>query len=191
MKAQSLVLLSLIFIGCNATSLVYTNQKIHLQNETHSYTFTGKTLEKKQKNLSKISIEQNIFENEYNELLVYEYARLSTGHKFKYSYAYILNHIFNAKTVIMKKDEKGLGFFIITLRSNEKVYTLVKTGTKKSLTMVYGLSEENFFALINQKKLRVQKNIQRNRLIKSAWNETLVITGVLLEKEGGRAFNRH
>ena len=186
MKTLFLALLSLFILGCSSTSLLYSPKQIHLQNENFSHIFAGKTLEKRQKSLSQISVEQNIFKDEYNQRLVYEYARLSTGYKFKSSYVSILDHIFNAKKVKLKKDEKGLGFFIISLRNDEKVYVLVKTGTKKSLTMIYGLSEENFSALLNQKHLSIQELVKEENPIKSAWNEKLIITGVLLEKEGGR-----
>jgi len=125
-----------------------------------------------------------------NERLVYEHARLATGYKFKYNYRYILRHIFDARDVSLIKDENGLGFFTIIQKDKKKLNTIAMTGTKKSLTMLYGFSNHNFKALMNGNTLQRQKpqEIESKKMIRSQWNMKLIITGVLLEKEGGKPY---
>jgi hypothetical protein len=148
----------------------------------------GKTLYSTQKNLGRISIQQHLFEDKHNERVVYEYARIQTGYKFKFNYQYILGHVFDAKQVQLIKDENGLGFFSIKLKDGRTLNTIVKTNTKRSLTMLYGFSEENFQAMISGNKLTMQtsKDTKPEEEIKSRWNQKLILYGVLLEQEGGK-----
>jgi len=185
-------LVSLFLIGCGSTSLIYQNDFITIQGPDLIQTFKGKTLYTDQINLAQISVQQKVFHAEQNKMLVYEYARLGTGYKFKYDYPYILGHIFDAKSVEMLKNSNGLGFFTLSLKDGSPVYALVKTGTKKSLTMLYGFDEDEFKALMNNKRL-IQQDLLVSTAkdhIKSHWDMKLLITGVLLEKEGGKAFYR-
>lgn len=188
MKHLLLLLPLFIFVACTSTSLHYQINLITLQNKNSSLTFQGNTLESFQQNLSQISIRQYVFLDEMNERLVYEHARLATGYKFKYNYQHILRHIFDARNVSLIKDENGLGFFTITQKGTKKLNAIVMTGTKKSLTMLYGFSDHNFKALMDGKTLeRVNlKEVKSKEMIRSQWNMKLIIMGVLLEKEGGK-----
>jgi hypothetical protein len=152
------------------------------------YHFKGKALYTDRVNLNTIFIEQSVFKSSENETLVYEYARLGTGYTFKYNYRYTLSHIFNAKKVQSIKNKEGLGFYTIELKDNSYIYALVKTGTKRSLTMLYGFSEDNFNALLNGAELSKQESTLKStkELIKSQWNINQVIMGTLLEKKRRR-----
>lgn len=124
-----------------------------------------------------------------NERVVYEHARLAIGYKFKYNYQYILRHVFNAQDVELIKNENGLGFFSIMLKDNTRLNAIVMTGSKKSLTMLYGFSEDNFKALMNEsilQKMEMKKS-EAKKQIRSQWNIKMIITGILLEKEGGKS----
>ncbi len=183
----SLLALSL-FLGCSSTSLLYQKKAITLQITDSPVILSGKTIYSSQQNLGRISVQQHLFVDSHNESVVYEYARLQTGYKFKYNYQYILGHIFDAKQVQLIKDENGFGFFSLTLKDDHILNAIVKTGTKRSLAMLYGFSEENFQALMGAKVLHTQKpkDIQPEEEIKSRWDIKLIITGVLLEQEGGK-----
>jgi len=178
-------LLGLIFLGCSATTLNYTKQNIHLQNDDINYNLAGKTLGTDSINLSQIFIEQKVFRSDLNEVLVYEYARVNTGYKFKYTYTYILSNIFDTKKVTKVQETRGLGFFIIELKNNQKIFLLAKTGSKKSLTLLYGFSKENFNALLLAKPLHKQKTLKKalNKEIKTLWSPKLIIMGTLLKSE--------
>jgi len=188
MKHLLLLLAVTLFIGCSSTSLLYQKNAITLQIADRAINLSGKTLYSTQKNLGRISIRQHLFEDKHKERVVYEYARLQTGHKFKYNYQYILGHVFDAKQVHLIKDENGLGFFSITLKDGHALNAIVKTNTKKSLTMLYGFSEENFQAMIagNALTRQTSKDSKPEEEIKSRWNQKLILTGVLLEQEGGK-----
>lgn len=192
MKHLLLLLPLFIFVACTSTFLHYQSNLITLQNQNSSLTFNGNTLDSFQQNLSQVSIRKHVFQDEMNEKLVYEYARLASGYKFKYNYRYILRHVFDARNVEVIKDENGLGFFTITQKDNNKFNAIVMTGTKKSLTMLYGFSEDNFKALMDGNALQrqKQKEVKSTELIRSRWNMKLIITGVLLQQEGGRPYIR-
>lgn len=192
MRYNLILFLALLFAGCASTKLEYKNDSISLQNKELSEVFQGKTLYTTQENLSNINIDIKVFSSSLNETLVYEYARLGTAYKFKYNYKYILAHVFDAKKVKKVRDQDGLGFYTIKLKDGSLVYALIKTGTKKSLTMLYGLSKENFNALINKQTLKKQKFLDKRPQdnIKSSWNMKLIIMGILLEKEGGKPIKR-
>ena len=140
MKYLLLLLATSLFLGCSSASLLYQKETIALQTADISINLSGKTIYSSQQNLGRISIRQHIFEDKYNERVVYEYARVETGYKLKYNYQYTLSHIFDAKKVRLIKDEKGLGFFRIELKDGHTLNAIVKTGTKRSLTMLYGFS---------------------------------------------------
>lgn len=185
MRWIALSLFSFFIIGCSSTSLSYSKNKIHVQNDSITHSFSGKTLEINRINLSKIFITQNVFKSDYNEILIYENANVNTGYKFKFTYQYILGHIFDASKVTRVREEKGLGFFIIRLKNNQKVFVLAKTGSKKSLTLLYGFSEENFNALLNKQPL-VKQDISKQgstKDIKTLWSQKMIITGTLLQEE--------
>jgi len=188
MKHLLLLLAASLFLGCSSTTLLYQQDEITLQMTDRPIHLSGKTLYSTQQNLGRISIQQHLFEDQYNERVVYEYARLQTGYTFKYNYQYILNHVFDAKQVKLIKDKNGLGFFTITLKNGHALNAAVKTGTKKSLTILYGFSEENFQAMISGKELTRQKPKENKaeEAIKSQWNQKLILFGVLLEQEGGK-----
>ena len=192
MKFIYFFLLSLLFIGCSSTSLNYQKDIITLSSPHLEQKIKGKTLQSSQINLSQISVQQRVFQSDSHETLVYEYARLETAYKFKYNYVYILTRVFDAKKVEVVQNKDGLGFFIIRLKDDSLIYTLAKTGTKKSLTMVYGFSEESFKALVNNTKLVKQDlSLQREEDgIRSVWNMKLIIMGDLLEKDGGKFWKR-
>lgn len=192
MKHLFLLLPLFIFVACTSSSLHYQSNLITLQNQNSSLTFEGNTLDSFQQNLSQISVRQHVFLDEMNERLVYEHARLATGYKFKYNYQYILRHIFDARDVELIKDKNGLGFFTITKKDKSKFNAIVMTGTKKSLTMIYGFSEHNFKALMGGNPLQRIKlqEVETKEMIRSHWNMKLIITGVLLEKEGGRPYRK-
>jgi hypothetical protein len=189
MKHLLLLFAASLFLGCSSTSLLYQKETITLQLAERAVNLSGKTIYSSQQNLGRISIRKHIFEDKYNERIVYEYARLQTGYTFKYNYQYILRHVFDAKQVQLIKDDNGLGFFTVKLKDGHTLNTIVKTGTKKSLTMLYGFSEENFKALIAERALTIQKRKETKaaEAIKSQWNVKLIIYGTLLEQEGGRA----
>jgi len=187
---KNLFLLSslFLFVACSSSSLHYQKHSITLQNKNYSLSFDGNTLYNSQQNLSKISIKQHVFQDDMHELIVYERARLATGYKFKYNYQYILRHVFDARNVELMKNENGLGFFSITLKDKSRLNAVVITRTKKSLTMLYGFSDENFKALMSGsvlQKLKPKKEELKNK-IKSQWSMKLIITGTLLEKEGAK-----
>jgi len=188
MKHLLLLLTTFFILGCSTTSLTYQHNKITLEDRDRSYTFHGETLYKSQQNLSQISIRQYLFTDAQNENLVYEYARLNMGYKFKYTYSYILRNVFDAKHVKAVTNKDGLGFFVITLSDKSSINLIAKTGTKKSLSMLYGFSDKNFKAMIENKELTKQKKISPDpkEAIQSQWNIKLILTGVLLEKEGGK-----
>lgn len=188
MKHLLLILGAFLFAGCSPASLVYKNDTISLQVSGKVLDLSGKTIYNSQQNLGRISIWQYLFKDQNNEILVYEYARIQTGYKFKYNYQYILTHVFDAKEVQLIKDENGLGFFTIELKEGRRLNAVVKTGTKKSLTMLYGFSEENFKALVSASALKIQKpkETKTEEAIKSEWNMKLILFGTLLEQEGGR-----
>lgn len=189
MKHLLLLLTASLFLGCSSTSLRYQKETITLQAADRAVNLSGKTIYSSQQNLGRISIRKHIFEDKYNERIVYEYARLQTGYTFKYNYQYILRHVFDAKQVQLVEDKNGLGFFSIKLKDGHTLNTIVKTDTKRSLTMLYGFSEENFKALISERALVMQKPkaTKTEEDIKSRWNVKLIIYGTLLEQEGGRA----
>ncbi len=180
--------LFLFFLGCTAPTLHYQNNTITLSNQHNTYTFHGNTIHQRQQNLSDISIKQYLFADEFNESLVYEYARINTGYKFRYNYPYILRQVFDAKDVEQIKDKDGLGFFKITLKDKGTINLIAVTSTKKSFSMLYGFSNVNFQALIHNRGLSKQEPtaIDAEKMIKSQWNPKLIITGVLLEQEKGR-----
>lgn len=151
-----------------------------------------KTLYRDKVNLNTIYLEQKVLQSSNNEILVYEYARLDIGYSFKYSYSYTLSHIFNAKKVEIIKDKEGVGFYHIQLKNDSNIYALIKTGTKRSLTMVYGFSEENFYALINKKILTNKEMRMTNtkEAIKSQWSPNLILMGVLLERRAGKVLRK-
>jgi hypothetical protein len=99
-----------------------------------------------------------------------------------------LRHIFDAQDVTLIKDKNGLGFFTITKKDKKRFNAIVMTGTKKSLTILYGFSDHNFKALMDEKTLeRINlKEVKSKEMIGSQWNIKLIITGVLLEKESGK-----
>jgi len=189
MKHLLLLLAASIFLGCSSTSLLYQKNVITLQVGDRAVNLSGKTIYSAQKNLGRISIRQHLFEDEHNERVIYEYARLQTGYKFKFNYQYILGHVFDAKQVKLINNENGLGFFTIMLKDGHTLNAIVKTGTKRSLTMLYGFSEDNFQAMSSGKVLTRQKPKEgkAEEAIKSRWNQKLILTGVLLEQEGGKA----
>ncbi len=185
------VLLSIFFLGCTAPTLHYQHNTITLTNQYSTYIFQGKTIHIAQQNLSDISIKQYLFTDTFNENLVYEYARIKTGYRFKYTYRYILQQVFDARDVEQVRDEDGLGFFRITLKDKSKLNLIAVTGTKKSLTILYGFSDENFQAIIDNKVLNKQEpTVETDQIIKSRWNVKLIITGVLLEQEKARPYYR-
>jgi len=185
MNWLAFILFSLFLSGCAGTALNYEKNQIIIENEDISHSFFGKTLDKKQVNLSQINIEQKVFQNDYNEILVYEQARVNTGYKFKSTYHYIFGHIFNANKVTKVQEKNGLGFYIIRLKNNQKIYLLAKIGSKKSLTLLYGLSEVNFYALANNHPLVKQHTLQKEQdnTIQTLWSAKLIVTGVLLQAE--------
>ncbi len=192
MKHLFLLLPLFIFSACISSSLHYQKKSITLENKNRSLTFTGNTLYSSQQNLSKISITQHVFLDEMNELVVYEHARLATGYKFKNTYQYILRHIFDARDVELIKEENGIGFFVITQKGKKRLNAIVITGSKKSLAMLYGFSDENFKALadgstLQRLKLKEEKTKEQ---IRSQWNMKLIIFGILLEKEAKRSYKR-
>ena len=192
MKHLLLLLAASLFLGCSSASLLYQKNTLTLQVADRSINLSGKTVYSSQQNLGRISIRQHIFEEQHNERVVYEYARLETGYKFKYNYQYILGHVFDAKQVQLIKEENGLGFFIVRLKDGHTLNAIVKTSTKRSLTMLYGFSEENYQAMISERALTTQKpkDAKAEEAIKSRWNMKLIITGVLLEQEGVRVPKR-
>ncbi len=183
-------LIIVILLGCGSTSLVYNPDKIHIENSYLKYNLKGTTLYTDKVNLNTIRIERQVFQSSDNETLVYEYATLNTKYSFKYDYSYTLSHVFNAKKVRSIKNKEGLGFYRIHLKDNSYVYALLKTGTKRSLTMVYGFCEKNFNALLNNTPLSKQESRLQNAQehIKSQWNMNMIIMATLLEKKGGRRF---
>ena len=188
MKTLILYAISFFILGCSSTSLSYTPHQIKLSSSMFEQTFDGKTHFSKDINLAKIFISQHIFEDTYNELLVYEYARLDVNYTFKFSYRYTLEQLFEAKKVKLEKNKEGLDFYIITLKDNSKLYALVKTNTKSSLHMIYGFSEENFMALLKGHKLSPQATLSSRpeESIKSKWSQKLLITGALLNRKKAR-----
>jgi len=192
MKSIPLYFFSLLLLGCSSTSLVYKDEILHIKNSYTKQYLKGKTLFTDQANYGTIFIDQKVFQSSHNEILVYEHATLDTGYNFKYNYSYTLSHIFNAKKVKSIKNREGLGFYRIHLKNDAYIYALVKTGTKRSLTMVYGFCEENFNALLHDAPLRNQ-NINFKSAhdhITSQWNMQLIITGTLLEKKGRKFHHR-
>lgn len=192
MKYLLLLLGVFLFAACSSTSLLYQNDTITLQGSGKVLDLSGNTVYRSQQNLGKISIRQYLFKEKHNENLIYEYARIQTGYKLKYNYQYILRHVFDAKEVQLIKDENGLGFFTIELKEGDILNAIVKTGTKRSLTMLYGFSEENFKALISASTLKMQKpkETEAEEAIKSRWNMKLILFSTLLEQEGGRVPKR-
>jgi len=83
------------------------------------------------------------------------------------------------------QEKNGLGFYIIRLKNNQKIYLLAKIGSKKSLTLLYGLSEVNFYALANNHPLVKQHTLQKEQdnTIQTLWSAKLIVTGVLLQAE--------
>lgn len=191
-KYGLVLFLALLFAGCSSVRLDYKADTINLRNKEFSEVFQAETLYSTHKNLSDINIDINVFSTPLNETLVYEHARLNTAYRFKYNYRYILTHVFDAKKVESLHDEDGLGFYTIQLKDGTPVYAIVKTGTKKSLTMLYGFSKENFTALMNKQTLKRQKasDIKAQDHIRSSWNMRLIIMSILLEQERRRPFKR-
>jgi hypothetical protein len=189
MRHLLLLLAVSLFLGCSSATLRYQQDVITLQMTDRPIQLSGKTVYSTQRNLGRISVHQYVFEDTHNENLVYEYARLQTGYTFKYNYQYILDHIFDAKQVQLIKEKDGLGFFSIRLKDGHTINAVVKTGTKRSLTMLYGFSEANFKALYSETALTRQqpKKAIAEEEIKSRWDMKLILTGVLLEQEGGQA----
>ncbi len=187
MKHLLLLLCVSLFLGCSTSALLYQHDTVSLKIADRTVDLSGRTIYSAQKNLGQISIRQHLFKDQNNETLVYEYARLQTGYRFKYNYQYVLDNIFDAKQVQRIKDENGLGFFTIELKNGHRLNAVVKTGTKKSLTMLYGFSEENFTALIANKTLKRQesKDVKAEDKIKSRWDMKLILFGTLLEQEVG------
>lgn len=193
MRYLLLLLWASLFVGCSpTTSLFYQKDTISLQVSGRAIDFSGKTIHSAQQNLGKISVRQYLFRDTYNETLVYEYARLQMGYTFKYNYQYVLGHVFDAEQVQQIKNENGLGFFTIELKDGHSLNAIIKTGTKRSLTMLYGFSTENFKALMDESALTIQtlKEVKEEEAVKSQWSAKLIIFGTLLEQEGGKASKR-
>ena len=185
MKWIVLSFFSCFILGCSSTSLTYKKNEIRLQNDTFVHSISGNTLDTKHINLSQIFIEQRIFKSEYNEILLYEDARVNTGYKFKFTYQYILSHIFDTSKVTKVHEQKGLGFYILDLKSKKKVYLIAKVSSKKSLTFVYGFHKKNFNALLSQQSLVQQESVKPKSLeqIQTLWSPKLIIMGTLLQSD--------
>jgi len=184
MRFSYVLALIISLSGCTSTSLSYQKKSIEIKGTQFDYDLKGETLYTTQTNLSQVWIDYHVFHTSDNENLVYEYARLNTAYKFKYNYPYILRQIFDAQDVKTTKDKDGLGFFTITLKDKTILYALAKTSTKKSLSLLYGFSQQNFEALMHNQPLMQMQTLQEapKDAIKTQWNPKLIITGVLLEK---------
>jgi len=193
MHSLVLLVISFFFISCGSiSSLTYTSKKIKIDNTITVHTFNGSTLYSNKENFGQLFISQYVFLNEYKELLVFEKIDLDTHYKFKFSYTYTLENIFKAKSVERKKSEAGLEFFIIKMYDGTSIYCLLKTGTRQSLTMIYGFSKENFKALMQDTSLTEQyiHSTKPKDAIKTLWSHQLIISGVLLERKVSRPVYR-
>jgi len=190
MKFTFTALLTLFLIGCSSTSINIHSNQIELKNDTFTSTIHSTKTFQDYKKLSTITIKQEVFKDEYHQLLVYEQARVLSLYQFRSNFSTIFSRIFDAKKVKEIRNTKGLGFYIVDLKNNQKVYLLAKTNSKKTLSFLYGFSELNFQNLLNQKPLQKQVNPSLTEPIQTQWNETLLITAQLLERQGGRAFRR-
>ena len=180
-KKAFFLLFPLLILGCATPKITHKSGTLSILDTT----IKGKNLKQTQKNIRYISIEQTIFLTHTGETFVYEYARVDTPYKFKYTYSYILGIIFDAKKVSFLQKKSGLSFFHIQTKSKKEFYLLIQTNSKKSFRMVYAQNKENLKALLDEKPLAKSNSTLG---IESKWNEKMILTGELLEQEGGRAF---
>ena len=177
----TLFFLALLITACSPIIMNYNDTKITILDRS----IEGTTLHISQKNLTKIAIVQRLFLSHTGEELVYETAKVDTRYKFRYTYSYILRTIFEAKSISLENSSEGIGFFTIMTKDNKLIYAVVKLGSKKSLGMVYGFSQENFELMMHKKTL---KHTSTKTQIESKWNEKMILTGSILIQERERLF---
>jgi len=197
LKQSSLSLaLFLTFLGCSTTHVVVQkDQNIKIVLDTTTIVQApGKLLKENSIDLTHIKVYQSLYKLK-GHIITYEEAVAQNGYKFQYSIPKTVGLVFSNYRYKKIKSIGSFTFFELhNKNSDEVVYLLVENINKKRLKFLYGMTQDNFYTLlqhIQNKKIIVldthnnesYNTQEKNTSIKSSWNFKNIILDTLVEKE--------
>lgn len=189
-KGWVILIMTFLSACSGGTQVRYTPNQLILKSDGQFISVKAKTLKSDFINLGRISINQKVLKLDTEDVVVYEDVFIGSDYQIKHSYDRALRLIFDALDVERIATISALGFYSIVLRDKTDLFVVVKTATKKRISMVYGRNRCLFETTINEldKQQFVQQKECQNiktdpeNAIQSKWQVKLVILDGLLEQ---------